>query len=349
MAGPIKIAFLGDESALSKSAKTAGNDLKDLGKDAEKASKDISSGVDSAGGSSAKLAGAFGDIAGGLGMIGMGGFGGELEKIAPLLMFAAGAADVFTVANEALNLTFLANPITLVVIAIAALVGGFILAYNKVGWFRDGVNKAFSFIKTLTANVFGTLVDWFTHKIPDAFMSIVRFAIKWSLPGIIIGHIDDIKKVFGGLVGFVTGLGSKIATAGKTVINAFIGIANGIIGGFNGIDLGIHLHLPSWAGGFGFDVDDIVPDIPTIPLLDTGGIVRGPGLVRVGNIDEAMIPLTGPGRPGNLGNGTGDVHLHFDGLIAGDPRRIGKQILDLLRAYYGNGGTMSLDPTGGIL
>ncbi|OFN02637.1 hypothetical protein HMPREF2626_01625 [Aerococcus sp. HMSC062A02] len=44
--------------------------------------------------------------------------------------------------------TLMANPIILVVAAIAALVAGFVWAYNNVEWFRDGVNQAWETLKT---------------------------------------------------------------------------------------------------------------------------------------------------------------------------------------------------------
>lgn len=55
------------------------------------------------------------------------------------------------------NAIMAANPIGLVVIAIAGLVAGFIVMYNKVGWFRDFVNAAWAAIK----NSAMVVVNWF--------------------------------------------------------------------------------------------------------------------------------------------------------------------------------------------
>lgn len=58
-------------------------------------------------------------------------------------------------AQAALNFIMSANPIGLVVIAIAALVAAFVLAYKKSETFREGVDAMFSFIK----NAIGASVD----------------------------------------------------------------------------------------------------------------------------------------------------------------------------------------------
>lgn len=55
----------------------------------------------------------------------------------------AAAVGVATAAFWLLNAAMAANPISLIVLAIGALVAGLIYAYNNVGWFRDGVNAAF--------------------------------------------------------------------------------------------------------------------------------------------------------------------------------------------------------------
>lgn len=60
-------------------------------------------------------------------------------------------------AQAGLNAALAANPIGLVIIAIAALIAIFVLAYKKVGWFRDMVNAAWAGIKTAV----GAVVDWF--------------------------------------------------------------------------------------------------------------------------------------------------------------------------------------------
>lgn len=56
-------------------------------------------------------------------------------------LVAAAATKAFSIAQTALDVAMDANPISLVVIAITALVGGLILAYKHIKPFRDAVNR----------------------------------------------------------------------------------------------------------------------------------------------------------------------------------------------------------------
>lgn len=64
-------------------------------------------------------------------------------------------------AQRVLNSAMTANPIGLIITALVALVAGLVLAYNKVGWFRDAVNAAWAGIKTAVSAVSG----WFMNTL----------------------------------------------------------------------------------------------------------------------------------------------------------------------------------------
>lgn len=63
---------------------------------------------------------------------------------------------IATIGMWLFNAAIAANPITLIVIAVVALIAVFVLAYNKIGWFRDFVKAAFHMIAT----VIGAVIDW---------------------------------------------------------------------------------------------------------------------------------------------------------------------------------------------
>lgn len=73
---------------------------------------------------------------------------------------AAAASRVAAAGQWLLNAALSANPIGLVVIAIAALVAGLVLAYTKVGWFRNMVNAAFTFV----INIATTVLNFFKNN-----------------------------------------------------------------------------------------------------------------------------------------------------------------------------------------
>lgn len=64
---------------------------------------------------------------------------------------------VFTAAQWLLNAALTANPIGLVAVAIGVFVGGIVLAYKKVEWFRNIVNKTWEVLK----GVVGAIAEFF--------------------------------------------------------------------------------------------------------------------------------------------------------------------------------------------
>ena len=69
------------------------------------------------------------------------------KNIAETVPKITGAFKTVGTAGKALWGILSANPIAAVLVAVAALVAGLVLMYNKCEWFRDGVNKAFAQIK----------------------------------------------------------------------------------------------------------------------------------------------------------------------------------------------------------
>jgi hypothetical protein len=66
-----------------------------------------------------------------------------------------------TVAQAAFNLVMSANPIALIVIAIAALIAGLVLAYKKFEGFRNIVDSIFSVINTVVTSSIGVIKSYF--------------------------------------------------------------------------------------------------------------------------------------------------------------------------------------------
>lgn len=102
-----------------------------------------------------------------------------------------------TAAQAALNAVMAMNPITLVVIALAALVAGLVLAYQRVEWFRDLVDGAFSAIREIVAGVVDFVVGvWST--LVDVLATPISIAV-----GIVTGLFDTVLSVISGVFGWV--------------------------------------------------------------------------------------------------------------------------------------------------
>lgn len=213
-----------DVARVDDTARAAGGGLDSFGE----AGDDVSS-------KSSQAAGAMGDLAGGLELIGASGAAVALEGVAIATQVAAGAGDIanlvanttigryvvkaasataataatvahtvatgaMTAAQTALNLVMSANPIALVVIAVVALTAGIILLYRNSETFREIVQRAFE-VATLgirtTIAVIELVVGWFRDLGP-----IARDAWE-AVSRAVEDRIDDAKGFVEDLVDFV--------------------------------------------------------------------------------------------------------------------------------------------------
>lgn len=78
---------------------------------------------------------------------------------------AAAGATGLQIAQAALNTVLSANPIGLVVAALAALAAGLVTAYHTSDTFRSAVDSAFSAIQKTASNVIGSVVDWINELV----------------------------------------------------------------------------------------------------------------------------------------------------------------------------------------
>lgn len=218
------------------------------------------------------------------------------DVIVPLLGVLAtlvAGIKIWTAAQAALNVVMALNPIGLVVIAVAALAAGLVIAYKKSDTFRAVVHAA---------------------------MNGARKAIGWV--------VDRGKD----LVGFFTDLPGKLVSLGKSIVNALTApyreAFHWIAVAWNATVGQLHFEVPSWVpeiGGKGFSV----PKLPeTIPALAAGGIVNRPTLALVGEAGpEAVVPL---GRAGGLGT---TINITINGAMdaRATAREVQKMLLALKR------------------
>lgn len=115
------------------------------------------------------------------------------------MIAAAVAQRTVTAAQWLMNAAMSANPIGLLVIGIAALVAGLILAYKKSETFRKIVQAAWNGIKTAAVAVFHwfskSFIPFFTKTIPNAFKSLIGWVKK---------HWPTILAILTGPVGLAT-------------------------------------------------------------------------------------------------------------------------------------------------
>lgn len=78
---------------------------------------------------------------------------------------AATGATGLKLAQAALNAVINANPVGLLVSALAALAAGFVTAYHTSETFRNGVGSAFDWIKDKAQTAIGAVVDWINELV----------------------------------------------------------------------------------------------------------------------------------------------------------------------------------------
>lgn len=293
---------------------------------------------------SSTVAGALGDLGGALGQVGgpIGKVGQGMEMLAPTIMGVAGASDLMTVATEKLklgqikntaatiasktanlaasaaakvyaaaqwllNAAMSANPIALVVIALAALVAGLIVAYKKSETFRKIVTAALNGVKTVFDNVgkaakavydavvgtFKRILDWFDNST----ISTIIFGPFKAAYDLITGGPEklykDFQKIPAGIARAIKGVTKAITDPfsdaldwiNKWVINPIKSVWNTMAGAINGIHFSVK--VPGWvpfAGGKGFTFDP--PDVPT---LARGAYVSKASMAVIGEAGPEFV------------------------------------------------------------
>jgi phage-related protein len=225
------------------------------------------------------------------------------------------ATQAQTAAQWLLNAAMSANPILLVVVAIAALAAGLVIAWKESETFRDIVTGAFEAVKGVVEGVFNWVKDnWplllgiLTGPIGLAVLAITRHwdTIKSGFTAVKDWIWNKIEEI----TGFFTGLPDKLKGAGEGMFDwikgAFVVAWDAVRSVVNSIKLP-SITIGGWSTPFGKTPSWTSPEIDPIPNLGPlrlakGGITTGPTLAIVGDNPggrEAIIPLPpGGGLPG---------------------------------------------------
>jgi hypothetical protein len=223
------------------------------------------------------------------------------------------ATRIWAAMQTPLNIAMRLNPIGLIITGITLLVGLFVLAYQRSATFRaivqaamHGVQVAIGWVVDAAKAVFNWVkANWplllviITGPIGLAVLMIVRHwdKIKAGVVAVkdfVVDALNSVMGFFGGLPGRLSSIASQMWEGFKSAVR---GAINFLIDAWNRLDLGIHIHVPSWipvVGGMRFDIDDIFPDIPR---LAEGGLVprRSGGVLALlgeGREDELVVPLS---------------------------------------------------------
>lgn len=316
--------------SMASSVGSSEDALQGMGREAGRAGE----ALDRASGASSMLSGGLGDIGGAMAEAfgedsGLGQFGAKLESSGTIIMGVTGALDLMILANMAMqaswvksaasmiaartamiatsvatgiataaqwlwNAAMTANPIGIIIVAIAALVAGIVWVATQTTWFQ-----------TLWTAVWGAIVGYFHWVVGNykAAASFIVDATKWigdkigSLPGLI-------GRAFSGLFNIITW---PFRSAFNFVATAW----NNTIGRLSWT-------VPGWVpviGGRSISA-------PRLPHFETGGTIPGrPG--------EPVLAILHAGEQVGSRSAAGagrDREL----VIRGDGSRVADALLELL-------------------
>lgn len=211
------------------------------------------------------------------------------------------AATIGTAVTTAFGaaMAFLTSPITLVVLAIGALIAIIYLLVTNWDTVKEAAVKCWDWIKA----TWNKVADWFNTNVIQPisnFFSGLWVGIKNIFSGvgtwfknIFTGAVTGVKNAWSGIKswfsGLLDGVKSVFSTVATAVGNIFKSPINGIIDGINAFIRGLNkIKIPDWVpsvGGMGFNISEL-------PKLEEGAVLeKGQTGFLEGNGAEAVVPL----------------------------------------------------------
>lgn len=140
----------------------------------------------------------------------------------------AKATAVATGAQKALSAAMIANPIGIIIAAIAAAIAIIVLLYTKCEWFRDGVNAIFTAIKGALSQVIAATQNAVASA--AAFLSNAQSSIAEFFSAARQKFTAARTAVSSAVAGIRTAISTALTAARTTVENIFGSIYNAIVG-----------------------------------------------------------------------------------------------------------------------
>ena len=254
-------------------------------------------------------------------------------NVASIIQGVVGAIKAFQAANEgatvaqaALNLVMNANPIGIVITAVAALAASVIALWHTNDDFRNAVISAWEKIKDTISNAVASIKTFFTETIPNAG----RTAVKWFQR--IPDQMRDVGRNL--LMGLWNGISDKIAWL-KSKVSGVVDRIKSWFTGKNGFDE----HSPSkWSNGVAKYVmqgmaDGFENGLPS--LMDSvGGVtdrIKNGLDFGTASIDYAASATGSLARAANRSNGDEMRPIVIDFTAQLDGKTLVRQMVPIMR------------------
>lgn len=233
------------------------------------------------------------------------------DLVTPLVAAIGGAVAVVTAVSTAmqaaaaaqalLNAVMAANPIMLLVTAIAALVAGLVWFFTQTQTGRQIWSDFTAFISQCVTSIVGFFTS-LGSSIGTAFTNAANGARNvWN------GVVEWFGSIPGKIKGFFSNAGSILKDAGAAIINGFL---NGLKGAWS--------NVTGWIGGIGDWIKEHKgpPAYDAVLLTDNGRLIMqgfAKGLNQGFDTSVAAAIRRANGRLGKI-----DLHMGTDGTAAGN-------------------------------
>lgn len=170
------------------------------------------------------LAAGFAVLGASIGLVSLGGLVSTIPVVAGL-MSAWGA--VTTAVGDAwafLSLAMEANPIGVVLVAVAAVVAALVYLYNTNETVRDAIDAAWQAIQSVVGAVVGAIVGFFTTTLPAAFQAVADF-FTVTIPAAFQAFVDFMAGLPATIGAFIQQLPMLIVEG----IGLLIGVVAGLV------------------------------------------------------------------------------------------------------------------------
>lgn len=265
------------------------------------------------------------------------------------------AVKAWSVAQLILNSALFANPVGLIILAIAALGAAIVVLVKNwdtvkdvVKVVTDAIVDAWNWVVDKVTLVATTLFDIYTWPYRKLW-EFVQQVIGWIVDAW-YGFGQNLGRVLGGIYDVMTypfrAAWGYISSVASWMRDAFYGIPGFINSAFGGLyDIITYpfrraMDSIKWlwnttVGGFGFTIPSWVPLVGgrefKIPKMATGGIVTRPTIALIGEAGpEAVIPLN---QYGGTTNGGQSVVYNVNVYALNATSETGRMIAESLRLY----------------
>lgn len=199
-----------------------------------------------------------------------------------------------------------------------------------VDWIEPNIVPMLRALGELIGKIGVWLIGTAVPKLVELAGRLAWSLTKWAFdlaPEVIRGLGEMVFEIVKKIPEMAIKLGKGFADLGlglgRSLVNGMIDMVNGLIGRLNSL-LEFTIPVP-----FGPDIRVNAPDLANIPKLAEGGLVMGPQVALIGEAGpELVVPLDKLGQVG--GRASYQITIQTG---VGDPREIGRQVVDAIKQY----------------